>query len=105
LLTDDAATIMRNIVGGHHERGDGSGYPLGLARDGIPIEARIVAVADAYDALTSKRVYKQAWSHERAVEQLQREAAREKLDPDCVRALLRDPQALAEIRGRFPDQG
>ena len=105
MLTDDAAAIMRNIVGGHHERGDGSGYPLGLAREGIPIEARIVAVADAYDALTSKRVYKEAWSHGRAVEQLHHEAARGKLDPDCVRALLHDPQALVEIRSRFSDPG
>lgn len=105
MLTDDAATIMRNIVGGHHERGDGSGYPLGLERSAIPIEARIVAVADAYDALTSRRAYKEAWPHERAVEQLRQEAATGQLDPDCVHALLHDPEALAEIRARFPDQG
>ena len=54
----------------HHERYDGGGYPDGLTGDEIPISAQVVAVADAYDALTSKRSYKEAYSHERAIDMI-----------------------------------
>ena len=56
--------MARDIAAAHHERWDGRGYPRGLAGEAIPLAARIVAVADVYDALTSKRVYKEAYSHE-----------------------------------------
>ncbi len=59
--------MARNIAASHHERWDGKGYPAGLAGEAIPLEARIVSVADVYDALTSKRVYKPAMPHEEAV--------------------------------------
>ncbi|MBV5336183.1 HD domain-containing protein, partial [bacterium] len=55
------AGLLRNVVGGHHEALDGSGYPLGLKGDEIPLEARITAAADVFDALTSRRPYKEAW--------------------------------------------
>ncbi|HEY8490421.1 MAG TPA: HD-GYP domain-containing protein [Dehalococcoidia bacterium] len=71
----------------HHERLDGSGYPDGLQGDQIPLEARIVAVADVYDALTSDRVYRAAWSRDAALRQIQQEAG-ERLDARCVQALL-----------------
>jgi HD-GYP domain-containing protein (c-di-GMP phosphodiesterase class II) len=74
-------------VRSHHERLDGSGYPDGLEGEQIPIEARIVAVADVWDALTSRRVYRDALSHEDARQILQREAG-SRLDRSCVRALF-----------------
>ena len=66
--TDDEAfrKIAENAAHYHHERMDGSGYPDGLKGDEIPIEARIMAIADVYDALVSKRVYKDAFSFEKA---------------------------------------
>ena len=68
LHTDDESfkTVAENVAHYHHERWDGSGYPDGLAGEQIPIEARIMAVADVYDALVSKRVYKEAYDFERA---------------------------------------
>ncbi len=66
---DDALLRMaRNIAAAHHERWDGAGYPRGLKAEAIPLEARIVSVADVYDALTSKRVYKPGMPHEQAME-------------------------------------
>ena len=66
--TDDESfkRVAENVAHYHHERWDGSGYPEGLAGEGIPIEARIMAIADVYDALVSKRVYKEAFSFEKA---------------------------------------
>jgi response regulator RpfG family c-di-GMP phosphodiesterase len=75
------------IVRHHHERFDGSGYPDGLAGGDIPLGARILSVADAYDALTSKRSYRDALSHEDAVAVLE-EAAGTQFDPVLVRAFL-----------------
>ena len=87
----------------HHERLDGSGYPYGLSGDAIPIEARIVAAADTYDALTSDRPYRNACSLAAARRVLQREA-RGRLDPRVVAALLRaldDGPTLRSTRLRF----
>jgi HD-GYP domain-containing protein (c-di-GMP phosphodiesterase class II) len=70
----------------HHERLDGSGYPDGLKGDAIPLDARIIAVADVYDALTSPRPYRDAWPRERALALIDSEAG-EKLDLACARAL------------------
>ena len=67
----------------HHERYDGRGYPDGLARDAIPMEARMLAVADVYDALTSQRSYRQEFSPEKAMEIMRHEAG-VGLDPECV---------------------
>ena len=83
-LGDDELTA---IVLHHHERQDGSGYPDGLAGEDIPIGARIVAVADTFDAMTSNRPYRRARSHKDALDTLSREAG-EKLDAGAVSAFL-----------------
>ncbi len=95
-------SILENVVRLHHERLDGSGYPLGLAGDAIPIEAQIVAVADVFDALTSRRPYKEPWSVESAVEELQRMAPT-KLNSDCVAALVAALPKARAIVENFAD--
>ncbi len=92
--------ILRNITEFHHETLDGAGYPLGLKGDEIPMEARIVAVADVFDALTSVRPYKRAWSNQEAVAFLHGIAG-EKLDRDCVTALEQSLDEIEEIQRRF----
>ncbi|GGO74286.1 HD-GYP domain-containing protein [Bowmanella pacifica] len=95
-------SILRNIVRHHHEALDGSGYPDGLLEAQIPLEAKIVAVADVFDALTSKRPYKDAWDNERAFTTL-RELAGSKLDSDCVDALIAQRQEVEEIQRIFKE--
>ncbi len=85
--------MAREIAFAHHERWDGKGYPRGMAGEEIPLAARIVAVADVYDALSSRRVYKDPIPHERCV-QIIREGAGTQFDPDIVEAWL-------TIQGRF----
>jgi HD-GYP domain-containing protein (c-di-GMP phosphodiesterase class II) len=75
--------MARQIAMGHHEAWNGGGYPKGVAGDAIPLAARIVAVADLYDALSSKRSYKDAFSHERCIKIIREEAGK-KLDPNLV---------------------
>jgi HD-GYP domain-containing protein (c-di-GMP phosphodiesterase class II) len=94
--------ILRNIAQFHHEALDGSGYPNGLRGEHIPIEARIVAVADVFDALTSNRPYKQAWSNDAAFEAI-RKLAGIKLDTACVEALINNRAAVEEIQQRFKE--
>ena len=72
----------------HHERLDGSGYPRGLGAPDLDIETRILAVCDVFDALLSKRVYRPAWTLEKALELLSRESGTS-FDPACVEALER----------------
>jgi diguanylate cyclase (GGDEF)-like protein len=81
-----------NVVLHHHERWDGTGYPEGLAGEEIPIEARILAVADAFEAMTAVRPYRPALCHEKAIEEL-REGAGSQFDPDLVEAFIRIIQA------------
>lgn len=94
-------SILRNLVAHHHEFLDGTGYPQGTASTDIPIEARIVTVADIFDALTSKRIYKEAWSVDRALGTLDAMAAQGKLDPDCVAALRANREEALAIIERF----
>jgi HD-GYP domain-containing protein (c-di-GMP phosphodiesterase class II) len=92
--------ILRNIAEYHHEAVNGNGYPSGLKGSDIPLEARIVAVADVFDALTSRRPYKDAWTNDEAIAMLQRLAG-EKLDAECVEALIRVRQEVERIQEQF----
>lgn len=95
------ADILRNIALHHHEAVNGSGYH-GLKADEIPIEAKIVAVADVFDALTSVRPYKKAWSIDAAFEFLQSMAG-SKFDRDCVDALIKCRTEVERIQKRFQE--
>ena len=98
-FTDSLLAIIRS----HHEKMDGSGYPDGLVGDEIPIEVRIIAVADIFDALTSDRPYKKAWSLEDAFSEMHKLSA-SKLDSDCVNALISNKQKVQAIMASFKDK-
>lgn len=90
------------IAYGHHEHWDGSGYPQGLAGDQIPLSARLMAVADVYDALISRRVYKPAFSHEQAMGMIA-EGRGTHFDPDVVDALFEIEAVFRQIARKHAD--
>jgi putative two-component system response regulator len=92
--------MARDIAASHHEWYDGSGYPEGLAGNKIPLAARIVALADVYDALTSKRVYKDVFTHERAKTIVVQDRGTH-FDPDVVDAFLANEAKFLEIQRAF----
>jgi HD-GYP domain-containing protein (c-di-GMP phosphodiesterase class II) len=92
--------MARDVAAYHHERHDGTGYPDGLAGDAIPLCARIFALADVYDALASKRVYKEAFSHEVARNIILENNATQ-FDPDVVAAFSRCDGQFRAIQGEF----
>lgn len=94
--------MARRIALGHHEKWDGSGYPAGLAGDDIPIEARIVAIADVFDALTSVRPYKKAWTVEDAVALIREQSGRH-FDPQLVECFIRRLDEINQIRERWAE--
>ena len=96
--------MARDIALTHHEKYDGSGYPQGLAGEDIPLPGRIVAVADAYDALTTKRVYKASCSHERASEIIIQDSGSH-FDPDVVTAFQKSEAQFIAIQRYFSDEG
>lgn len=98
------AHVLRSIVELHHETLDGQGYPHGHMHDDVPIEARIVAVADIFDALTSRRSYKNAWSNDEAFVRL-RQLSGTKLDADCVNILIAQRQEIEAIQHQFREDG
>ena len=94
--------FARDIVLTHHERYDGKGYPRGLMGEEIPLSGRIVSVADVYDALTTKRVYKPAFPHDEAVEIIM-DGRGEAFDPDVVDVFMDRLDEVEQIRGRLEE--
>ncbi len=94
--------FARDIAYAHQEKWDGSGYPLGLRGDEIPVSARLMAVADVYDALISRRVYKPPFPHEQAV-QIISEGRGKHFDPDMVDAFLQVAEDFRSIAATFAD--
>jgi len=95
--------MARDIALTHHEKVDGTGYPNGLKGDAIPLSGRIVAVADVYDALTSKRVYKDAYTHAVA-RSIVADSSGTHFDPAVVEAFLANEQRFIDVRERFADK-
>jgi putative two-component system response regulator len=95
--------VAAEIAHTHHEKFDGSGYPCGLKGTEIPLFGRIVAVADVFDALTSERPYKKAWSIEQA-SQLLHEGAGTHFDSECVEAFFANFDEVLEIKNKFADE-
>ena len=106
LLEGEDSELMRMaraIALSHHEKWDGSGYPHGLAGEAIPEVGRIVAIADVFDALTSVRPYKAAWTEEQALDYVQANRGLH-FDPGVVDAFLGELPAVRAIRLRFADE-
>jgi putative two-component system response regulator len=94
--------MARDIAATHHERWDGSGYPEGLVGTANPLCGRIVALADVYDALTSKRVYKAAFTHEIAKSMILKDAGTH-FDPDIVASFMRTEEQFIDIRAKYAE--
>jgi len=95
--------FAREIAESHHEKWDGSGYPKGLKGDDIPMSGRLMAVADVYDALISKRVYKRAFEHSEAITIIK--GSRDvHFDPDIIDAFLRIEDEVKQIAARYSDE-
>jgi HD-GYP domain-containing protein (c-di-GMP phosphodiesterase class II) len=91
-------TLGKQIAYSHHERWDGKGYPRGLSGDAIPLSARIVAVADTYDAITSDRIYRAALPHEEAMRRILAERGTQ-FDPCVVDALVAAQNSVRLVAG------
>ncbi len=105
LLKDSSSRVMQagaEIARGHHEKFDGTGYPSGISGEDIPIFSRIVAVADVFDALTSERPYKKAWTLEAAVDFLVQGSGTH-FDPQCVQSFLNAWDDVLAIRERYQE--
>ena len=106
LLKGSSSKVLQagaEIALGHHEKFDGTGYPAGMRGADIPLFSRIVAVADVFDALTSERPYKEAWTLEAAVDFLLAGSGTH-FDPQCVQAFLDAWEDVMEIRNRFREE-
>lgn len=100
--SEDFLECAKEIAYGHHEKWDGSGYPEGLSGDDIPISARLMALSDVYDALVSRRVYKPAFPHEKAVAII-KEGRGSHFDPDMVDAFLASSEEFYAIAQKYSD--
>ncbi|MCL1089961.1 two-component system response regulator [Shewanella profunda] len=98
--SDPLLQMARRIALTHHEKWDGSGYPNGLVGEDIPIEGRIIAIADVFDALTSQRPYKQAWTIEATMELFENQAGKH-FDPKLVEAFKQILPVVISIRDAF----
>jgi len=105
LLSKSTSSISKlgsRLARSHHENWDGTGYPDGLSGEDIPIEARIMAIADVFDALGSKRCYKEEWNNEDIKKYLIEEKGK-KFDPDLVDVFIQFYNEFTAIREEFPD--
>ncbi len=96
--------ILRHITELHHEKIDGSGYPHGLKGEQVPLAARIISVSDIFDALTSERPYKEAWSNQAAFAELEVMVRKNLLDVDSVSALHKNVADVEKIQRVFSEQ-
>ncbi|GGY07733.1 HD-GYP domain-containing protein [Paludibacterium paludis] len=94
--------LASRVAAGHHEKFDGTGYPLGLKGEAIPLEARIVAVADVFDALTSERPYKKPWPFDEARRYIE-DGRGKHFCPRCVDAFCSNWEGVLGISREFPD--
>ena len=94
--------LAKEVVCAHHERWDGTGYPEGLAGDDIPLSGRLMAIADVYDALVNKRVYKEAFPPGEAISMI-KQGSGTQFDPDLVEALIVLQDEFRAIAARFSD--
>jgi putative two-component system response regulator len=101
-LKVDFLTVAKEIAYGHQEKWDGSGYPEGLAGDAIPVSARLMAVADVYDALISRRVYKEGMPHDKAI-QIIIDGRGKHFDPDMIDAFVAISEQFHAIAQRYAD--
>lgn len=99
---DDFVRIAKNIAHYHHEKWNGQGYPKGISGEDIPVEARIMALADVFDALVSKRCYKEAFSYEKAYEIIE-ESLGTHFDPELGRVFLTCKKELEQLYGSMID--
>jgi len=99
---DDVIATAILIAGGHHEKWDGSGYPRGLRGEKIPLAARIMSLADMYDALVSERVYKDKWTHAMAAQEIVSKKGVQ-FDPVIVEAFLAEQDEFERIATRYRD--
>lgn len=99
----DVVALAIQIAGGHHEQWDGSGYPRGLSGQAIPLSARIMSLADMYDALISERVYKKEWTHDQAVTEIISKKGTH-FDPAVVEAFVLEQDHFQEIAQKHKDE-
>jgi response regulator RpfG family c-di-GMP phosphodiesterase len=102
LGSDFFLNMAMDIILYHHERWDGAGYPYGLKGEDIPLSARIVSIADVYDALTSRRPYKEAFTHEKAIDIMSKEEG--KYDPELFNLFLKNAEKFNKIRIEFSEE-
>ena len=101
ILETKSFSVLRNIIAQHHEKLDGSGYPAGLTGNDISIEGRILAICDIFDALTSKRSYKDAWVNNKAFAELRQLTIDGKVDKDLVDILISNQAEINAIQKIF----
>ncbi len=105
IIGGKSSALMRMAVRislSHHEKWDGSGYPYGVKGVDIPIESRIVAVADVYDALMSRRPYKPAWTEDAVIAHMAEQSGRH-FDPEIISVFMNSIEEFASVRAAFPD--
>jgi len=94
--------MAMDIILFHHERWDGKGYPKGLKGEDIPLSARVITVVDVYDALTSRRPYKEAVSHDEAISIMKQEDG--KFDPVLINLFYKNADKFNEVREKYSEK-